>query len=250
MSRSCDRKAIEALVYGELPAADVAEVTRHAASCEDCGNELAWLRIERGAMAERASQQPELPAQLWQGIEQRIAERAGESPASPSPVARLGRTLFPWRGERARWLGFGLAATAIAAAVLLVVVQRPGGGGPTAEASVDAGVERDDPTPNPEPAPDQPRDRMAEAERAVEDAEAAELAAIAALDAVYEERRASLAPDVAARYDAELTSMRDALAAARESTGTDVESRVRLLGAYSKHRRGLQAVVYGLEEKP
>ncbi len=243
MSRSCNREQLETLVYGELDATESSAVEGHAAECDECEAELAWLRIERTAMDERAAQQPEMPAELWQGIEQRIAaDAAGE------PRKGLLYTLFPWRpgGDKARWFGFGLATAAATAAVLVVVMRSPEDGSGAQVAVVqDAGVEREAPQPDPVPAP---KDRMAEAERALDEAEASHLAAMAALESAYDERRDSLDPAVAARYDAQLAKVHDAIAGARDAAGDDIDSRVRRLGAYSKQRRALQAMVYGLQE--
>ena len=91
---------------------------------------------------------------------------------------------------------------------------------------------------------------MAEAQHAVDEAEAAHLAAIAALEAVYLDRRDEFDPAVAAQYDDQFRKTRATIDGARQDAGDDIVARVQLLDAYSAHRRAIQSVVHGLEETP
>src|SRR5207249_7430277 len=72
MSR-CDLEALEALAMGELDEARAAEVEAHAAGCASCKRELEWLRAEREVVSRRAAGESPVPAELWRGIEARIA---------------------------------------------------------------------------------------------------------------------------------------------------------------------------------
>ncbi len=237
---TCPRERLEALVYGELTSAQAVEVERHAAGCDDCAAELAWLRTERAALRERADREPELPAALWEGIEQRISGDDAEAAGDP-----WWRVLWPWRKEQMRWFGFGLA-TATAAAAAVFVLSTPNGADQPTVARVDADaavVDTDAAATELTPA-----DKMAEAQRAVDEAEAAHLAAISALEAAYLDKRDQLEPAVAARYDEQFRKTRATIDAARADAGDDIVARVQLLDAYSAHRRAIQSVVYGVEE--
>jgi anti-sigma factor RsiW len=71
----CNPEVLEELAGGRLDGARAAEVTAHAAGCDDCARELEWLRAERELFARRAASAGAPPAQrLWRGIERRIAE--------------------------------------------------------------------------------------------------------------------------------------------------------------------------------
>jgi len=244
MSGHCNRDDLEALVYGALTPEHASELESHVAACSQCGDELAWLRTERSVMAERADQQQELPPELWAGIESRIAE------ADPVPLpvpARRGllATLFPFgggSGERARWFGFGLATAAAAAAVMFVVMRSDNGVQPGQVAvGTDAGAVDHALTP-------ENNDRLAEADRALAEAEAAHLAAISALEVAYEESRGGLEPAVAARYDKQFEEMRATLSGARDVAGDDMGARLRLLDAYAAHRRSMKSALSLMQE--
>jgi hypothetical protein len=237
--KTCDPDRLEALVYGELPPADAAAAEQHTATCADCAGELAWLRAERAAMTARAEREPPLPPRLWRAIEERVAKQA-----------TVRRPLWlSWR-----WPAVAVAAGAVAAAVVAHLALSTGPSDPRlvlgagdASAVGPAGVEALDAAPDgPADAPD----RWAEAESAVAEAEAAHLAAIAAVETAYAERRASLAPDATAAFDRELRSLHTAVDDARAAAGDDVRSRMRLLGAYARQRRVLQAMLTTLEESP
>ena len=89
---------IEALELG------APEAVEHAATCAECGRELAWLKAERALMQRRKPAQVD---HLWAGVEKRIARK----PHRPH---------WAWRAS------VGAAALAAVASVLLVVrVQKP-----------------------------------------------------------------------------------------------------------------------------
>ena len=233
-ARGCDRDELEALVRGELEPADVDRVNRHAAGCEECAGELAWLRAERRILSERA--QPGIDS-LWAGIEARIA-----APAVPRPARR---SLASWLREK--WLPAGFAtALATAAAVLLLMPGEERTGG---EVSSESGMESAAAQPIGASDAAAAPGGMAEAERAVAEAERAHLAAIEALESVYAERRARLDPARARRLDQELRGAREGYARERVAA-TDLDSRLLLLDAYSEHRRLLQTMVQELEGRP
>lgn len=236
-ARGCDRDELEALARGELDPADVDRVNRHATGCEECAAELAWLRAERRILGERERAQPQIGA-LWAGIESRIA-----APASARPARR---SLAAWLREK--WLPAGFATALATAAVVLLAMpgDRPSEGEVSSEPEVESAAAQ------PIGAGDAgtaAQSGMADAERAVAEAERAHLAAIDALERVYAERRARLDPARARRLDQELRSAREGYARERVAAG-DLDSRLLLLDAYSEHRRLLQRLVQELEGRP
>jgi hypothetical protein len=230
---TCDRNVLEALAFGELEATAAAAIERHAASCDACRDELAWLRAERAAFGERAELAGPVPPALWAGVAAAIDR--------PSVVRSLVRALLPARQDQLRWFGLGMATAAAVAAVLTIAVaNRPGDTADrVAVATLDAAAE----------GPDDDL-ALARAEAAVAEAERAQLAAIDALEVAYRGRRGGLEPTVAARYDATFASTRRTLADARRAAGDDLEARWLLLDAYAAHRRSLQTIVQGLEVSP
>ncbi len=94
MSFSCREQDLDALLAGELSLADAERVRAHAEACAACGHALAWLKLERGWMAQRARRMPERPALSFAALEARLA--AAKAPARPvhAPVA------VPRRPER------------------------------------------------------------------------------------------------------------------------------------------------------
>jgi hypothetical protein len=92
-------------------------------------------------------------------------------------------------------------------------------------------------------------DRRAQAEQAMVEAEAAHLAAIAALEAAYGESRGELPEDVAAQYDEQFASMRTTLQGARAQAGSELGARLRLLDAYAAHRRSMKSALTRMQER-
>src|SRR5262245_7543620 len=74
MSRGSDLEPLEALIDASLEAREAAGVTAHVDGCEECADELAWLREERAQMSRRAARTPRVSTHdLWEGIEARVA---------------------------------------------------------------------------------------------------------------------------------------------------------------------------------
>lgn len=227
------KERLEALVYGELDAAEAAEVERLAAADDDAAAELAWLRTERAMMRERADREPAVPASLWAGVQRAI---------EAEPARPWWQRLFALDGDRrekARWFGLGLA-TAAAVAVLMLVVLGPDRPGPAApEVAVAA--------PDAAPAPAD-GDKLAAATRALDEAELSHLAALDALHAAYLEERDALDPQLAAQYDDQFRAARSLIEQARATDPSDLHARRQLLAAYSVQLRTLQSAVIGREE--
>lgn len=102
MSTPCRESDLDALLAGELSAEEAARVSAHAAACGTCAKTLAWLRLERGWMAQRARRTPSRPALSFGALEARLR---------PASVPR-----------RARWEYAGRMALGAAAAVAFVVL--------------------------------------------------------------------------------------------------------------------------------
>lgn len=231
------KERLEALVYGELDAAEAAEVERLAAADDDAAAELAWLRTERAMMRERADREPPVPASLWAGVQRAI---------EAEPARPWWQRLFALDGDRrekARWFGFGLA-TAAAVAVLMLVVLGPDRPGPSAP---EVAVVAPDAAPAPAPAPAD-GDKLAAATRALDEAELSHLAALDALRDAYLEERDALDPQLAARYDEQFRTARSLIEQARATDPSDLHARRQLLAAYSVQLRTLQSAVIGREE--
>ncbi len=106
---ACREAELDALLAGELSPEDTARVHAHANACPACQHALAWLRAERGWMAQRARRLPERPALDFAALEARLRKR--EAPPAP---------------RRLEWLYWGrmlTAATAVVAFVLLGTLQ-------------------------------------------------------------------------------------------------------------------------------
>jgi hypothetical protein len=108
----CDLEALEALVADRLAPERAVEVQAHARACDDCAHELDWLRTERRWMTARKNAEPALPAELWQGVEGRLAQPRGLNRV----FGRL-RAARPFRFVLPVLTG----AAAAAAAILLLV---------------------------------------------------------------------------------------------------------------------------------
>jgi anti-sigma factor RsiW len=92
---------LDALLAGELSAEDAERVRAHAALCATCTRALAWQRLERGWMAQRARRMPSRPALSYGALEARLR----------APVPR-----------RSPWVPRGLMALGAVAAVLFVAL--------------------------------------------------------------------------------------------------------------------------------
>lgn len=111
MSGACRETDLEALLTGELSAREAERVSAHAAACGACARTLAWLRLERGWMAQRARRLPSRPALRFEALETRLR---------PAPKPRSTRRRGEWR------LGLALGSmAAVACAVLTLVMPAP-----------------------------------------------------------------------------------------------------------------------------
>jgi anti-sigma factor RsiW len=72
MSTPCRESELDALLAGELSEDEAGRVSAHAATCETCTKALAWLRTERGWMAQRARRMPSRPALDFEALEARL----------------------------------------------------------------------------------------------------------------------------------------------------------------------------------
>ncbi|MCE9671878.1 zf-HC2 domain-containing protein [Myxococcus stipitatus] len=95
---TCRESELDALLAGELSPEDAARVRAHADGCAACRHALAWLRTERGWMAQRARRMPSRPALDFAALEARLAAKAS-APARPEPRES------PWRGWRTMLMG-------------------------------------------------------------------------------------------------------------------------------------------------
>jgi hypothetical protein len=219
----CSIEELEALVTGKLDGEATQRVTAHVASCEECRQELAWLRAEAELMARRRRQESELDPNLWQGIAERLAR-----PVAPSAPVRVRR----W-GLGARVAYGGLLAATAAAVVLAtwngqqhtVIFVHDAGGLRDPVGSLEGSTKK-------EP----PQLTLDRAEQEYHDA-------AAQLEAEYRQERGRLPPSVAERYDRLLAETRTKVADARQAAGNDVEGRIVVLDGYAEYVRSLQTIV-------
>lgn len=116
MNSPCREHELDALLADELPPADAERVRAHAEGCAACAQNLTWLKLERGWMAQRARRASSRPALDFSALEARLAKAQ-----APTPPARRA----PRRGE---WAHRGKMALAAAAAVSFVMfsLSQPG----------------------------------------------------------------------------------------------------------------------------
>lgn len=225
----CPTEELEALVAGELDAADAARVQAHVAGCATCKDELTWLQAEAELMARRRAAQPALKPALWHGIADRIAaadERTGATPALAPEAAPTPLRPRRW-GWAARAAYGGLLAAAAAAVVFAtwpgqLHTVTPDLGRPSVAAA-----------PRKKVSPDVALDK---AEREYQDA-------AKVLEAEYAAERSRLPPSVAERYDRMISATRTQVADARATAGNDVDGRMVVLDGYAEYLRSLQTIV-------
>ncbi len=117
MSLACREQELDALLAGELSPADAERVRTHAEGCAACTHTLAWLRLERGWMAQRARRMPARPALSFSTLEARLA---AAKVAAPTPGAEPHRAVRP-APRRGHWSHRGMMALGAAAAVAFMV---------------------------------------------------------------------------------------------------------------------------------
>ena len=96
MSPPCREPELDALLAGELSPEEAERVSAHAATCATCTRALAWLRTERGWMAQRARRMPVRPALSFEALEARL-----RPPPAPRQVRREPRGLVAMMGAAA-----------------------------------------------------------------------------------------------------------------------------------------------------
>ncbi|MFL5344996.1 MAG: anti-sigma factor family protein [Hyalangium sp.] len=117
MSLACREHELDALLAGELSPAEAERVRTHAEGCAACTHTLAWLKLERGWMAQRARRIPARPALNFSALEARLAAAKGAAPAPGASPRRAARSA-PRQGH---WSHRGMMALGAAAAVAFMV---------------------------------------------------------------------------------------------------------------------------------
>ena len=103
MSHPCSEHALDALLAGELCAEDAERVRAHAEGCAACKHALAWQRLEREWVAQRARR--EAPALDFAALEARLKRPVAPPPARVAPR----RSLLSGREALAMALAAGMA---------------------------------------------------------------------------------------------------------------------------------------------
>jgi anti-sigma factor RsiW len=116
MSYACREQELDALLAGELSPADAERVRAHTEGCAACTHALAWLKLERGWMNQRARRMPARPALSFAALEARLAEAKAPVRSAPAPVAMPHRSERP-APRRGQWSHRGMMAMGAAAAV-------------------------------------------------------------------------------------------------------------------------------------
>jgi hypothetical protein len=204
--------------FEELEAAALGEeasrqTTEHAARCEECARELAWLRAESQLFRRR----PPLAVrpEIWERVEERVH--------APVPIS-----------SARRWRPFlGAAMAVAAAAALAVVVRSPTGGlqNEQGDAAVSGEVAETD----------------AKAQQALDRAAGDYRSALGVLEQEYARGRGRLDPRTQKRWDdsfARARSLIDASAQARN----DPDERVKLLDGSAVMVRSLRHAIEDSEE--
>jgi anti-sigma factor RsiW len=224
--RSCSHEDLEALVDGGLQPEVASEVSAHAASCAECGEELRWLRAEREVMRRRAARAPLAAgdlSHLWSGVESRLDKR-------------------PPRRVWLRPASFGFAVAAAAALAFVAgrhaadrqthssapIAVAPGARLTNASARV--GGERD------------PR-------LVLDEAESQWRTAAGELEQRYMIDRGRLSAHDAERVDRHLRESRRAIQEARTVAGADLDARLAVLDGYAEYVQSLHVLVSDLEVK-
>ena len=77
----CRESELDALLAGELSAEAAERVRAHAAACATCTRSLAWQKLERGWMAQRARRMPS-------SLRSRRSRRVSSPSLMTSPLVR------------------------------------------------------------------------------------------------------------------------------------------------------------------
>ncbi len=95
MSFACREQELDAWLAGELSPADTERVRAHAEGCAACQHAMAWLKLERTWVAQRARRTPARTALNFAALEARLAAAEARLPVS----APMGRRATPRRHE-------------------------------------------------------------------------------------------------------------------------------------------------------
>jgi anti-sigma factor RsiW len=120
MSFSCREQDLDALLAGELSLADAERVRTHAEACTACNHALAWLKLERGWMAQRARRMPARPALNFAALEARLAAASAPARPVPAPVAAPRRSERATSRRRSDWSHRAMMAVGAVAAVAFI----------------------------------------------------------------------------------------------------------------------------------
>lgn len=121
MSLACREQELDALLAGELSPADAERVRAHAQGCAACSHALAWLKLERGWMAQRARRMPARPGLDFAALEARLARADTNASARPTPVlAAAKRRETRATPRRTEWSHRGMMAMGAVAAMAFI----------------------------------------------------------------------------------------------------------------------------------
>lgn len=114
MSTHIDIESLEALA-AEQTVANSALIAAHVESCDECRDELAWLRAERALFSQRAEAQGDVD-HLWRGVEEKLAHGSKQRApyrdnALPLPKATKPLASRWWLLAAALPLVLGMTAT-------------------------------------------------------------------------------------------------------------------------------------------
>lgn len=121
MSNVCREQDLDALLAGELSLADAERVRAHAETCAACNHALAWLKLERGWMAQRARRMPARPALSFAALEARLAAASAPAHPAPAPVVASRRPERATPRRRSDWSHRAMMALGAVAAVAFIV---------------------------------------------------------------------------------------------------------------------------------
>ena len=223
----CSIEELEALVAGHLDEMTAARVQAHAEVCDECKEELAWLRAEAELMTRRRDSAKAPSPALWDGIAARVAN---PPVAAAEPQSRWGL------GAR---LAYGGLIVAAAAAVVLVTMPGLKPFNLELPNPLTALMHRREPAPLPQPLP---REKVAP-NVTFDRAEAEYRDAAAVLEQEYKQERSRLPAPIAEQYDRMLHKTRMQMADARLSAGNDVDGRMVVLDGYADYLHSLQTIV-------
>ncbi|WP_224369183.1 anti-sigma factor family protein [Hyalangium versicolor] len=120
MSLACREQELDMLLAEELSPTDAERVRAHVESCAACAHALAWLKLERGWMAQRARRMPARPALSFEALEARLATEAEPVRPMAARMAEPRRAARPTQ-HRAQWSHRGMMAMGAVASVAFML---------------------------------------------------------------------------------------------------------------------------------